>query len=164
MLNPQNDKIQRPMPKANMWELNKGYALTINPCDRQQGLLGPDNKLEGRFKRMHTYYNKLFNKMDRIGTTLEMYPEISSPIQDTRPRYHFHGTIIFRTPMSLLLWYEYYLPLLRSKSNVDIDTIADPHYWDAYCKKNSDIMKMFSEKMDIRYPTFKTIASEQFKL
>lgn len=165
MLNPQNDKIKRPLPTANMWEINRGYSLTINPNDHQQGLTGPDKNLEGRFKRMHTYYNKIFNKMDRTGTTVEMYPEISSPLKaSSLPRYHFHGTIIFRSTMSLLMWYEYYLPKLRSKAMVDMDTIADPQYWDAYCKKNSDIMKMFSEKMDIRYPTYKTLDSNEFKL
>lgn len=159
MFDPQNAKIiEKPKsePVYNMLRLETSYSVTINPNDSQQGLVG-SMKLEGRFVKMHNYYRKLFGKMDRCGITVVMYPEISNPKNATSyPRYHFHGTVIFRTVNSLLGWYEVFMPLIKRKAMLDIDTIDDPNHWDKYCQKNREIMEPIHNKLEINYPTFET--------
>lgn len=149
-------------PKPNLFEVNKEYAITINPDDAMQAYREADNN---RYKTVVSNMKKLLRNVSFHYT---LYPEFSNPWQNknkeyhntNKPRLHYHGLIKFRSPIELLQWYNRHYFELSAKTSFDIKPLTDKKKWLKYCKKNAVLMKSFAKY----YPTEYTLKQIEYEL
>lgn len=122
-------KIEDIEDKMKMFKNSHLYSITINPCDNLQYRKHKD--------RLMAVRRHLINDLTELKDYLEyivLWIDVSPCYKvgaGKYPRVHFHGTIKFKDVVSFHL----NVHTLDQHYNVDIDTIDDPKYWEAYCKK-----------------------------
>lgn len=144
-------------PKDIYYKPNTKYSITINPSDKFQ--------YAGREDRLMKVRAVLESQMIFIKSDYLFYIELSEPRHFNQDkigsRVHFHGTISFPTKQATVDFLVSGLYRLSRFADIDIDTIEDQTYWDAYCTKQQHLFEGMSEfkpisnKYNINKPTVK---------
>lgn len=125
-------KEKKGFTKLDPYELNKPYALTINPNDKHQGLLC--SKYRGRLALVRKY---IMDIISDYKIPLLLHLDISQPseINKNIPRIHYHGVVLFRTNEHIMQFQLELLRQLSSISYIKIKPIDDIKLWSEYCQK-----------------------------
>lgn len=103
-------------------ELNKPYAITINPSDKYQ-YFGLKNRINLFIKGLELDYRAY------LPPNYSLYIELSDI-----GRLHWHGTIIYRDMDEVVYFYLNKIHSLLKHANIKIKEITDEG-WDGYCYK-----------------------------
>lgn len=149
------------LPAPETLESGKWYAITLSPADVQR----LDKKhivlpLESIMVNYEVLYNcKLFNRIE--GVRYILYPEISSC-----GRIHYHGYIIFRSPIDIYTFYRTISVIQYHDSNwtLEMKELFDPEVWKTYVLKSSHIMYPVTKHYKIPYEITNFSLSEYLKL
>jgi hypothetical protein len=118
------------------YQINKYYAITINPEDKYQKFNVKNN---GRFKAFHTYmYNYLYVLTCKYRFIIEVSEPRGFHTQGyAGPRLHLHGHIMFRTPKEIGEFLMEGYRMILMIGSMDIDTIDDMATWEKYMNKQN---------------------------
>ncbi len=125
---------------TTFYKLGVDYSITINPSDSHQYFGNP--------YRLKKFYQFTERQMLSTAGQYQLFLELSEPHTFktqgySGPRLHYHGIITFHTKLQLstFLMVSYYL--ITRWAALEIDTIADPEYWELYVKKQRLIPKRY---------------------
>lgn len=122
----------------SMFRPKRLYTITINP----------EEQYEQHNDRIERVVKLTKRRMDKLSLQYNIYVELSNPLSPTKhrfPRVHFHGLIMFETPLQIAKWYNEDYFKLASLGYFEIDTLGDINTWHTYCTKEQDIMKTLTK-------------------
>lgn len=130
--------------KMQRYQNNVWYSITINPDEDGQFINKPD-----RFHRLKQLLCRQFDNFFMGVKDIVLFPDLSFPEYLGKNKYcriHYHGKILFHDVllflMSTTIW-RYF--------TVEIDTIDDPEYWTAYCRKFIDHTNTTESKINMKF-------------
>lgn len=132
--------------KLDTYELNKPYAITINPNDKHQGLLC--SKYLSRCALVRKHIMDIIHD-SKINILLHLDISQPSEIHNNIPRLHYHGVFMFRKYEDIMIFQLETLRQLSSMSIIKIDTINDIKIWHKYCTKYDHITNLESININL---------------
>lgn len=133
------DTLQEaPVP---FFKINTLYEITINAADDIQNIR--HKKGIYPMKELFNKYAKNIRVLNDTGIIYSLYPELSEPRHINKnsegPRWHYHGTILFKTYLSIGMFLNiYYRDITRSYDVKISDYRKD--YWPLYISKQKEFM------------------------
>lgn len=147
-------KYYPPKDMEGMYKEGIEYAITINPKDELQG--EPILNLIQRGLIYNKLIMKLLKLLKGIGVEYKLYPELSTPdpvrvatCRNTMPRLHYHGYIKIKDIVLFYLWG--YTRLIKKIGMIKIKTIDDNMKWFKYITKDTNQMKVVTDRLNIPY-------------
>ncbi len=126
---------------ANLLEKGNVYSFTFSPDDKHQYF--------GEKDRMRKFRNFVYEELlmlDSYHIDYTFYIELSEPKTNypnsrNGPRLHCHGTLQFKSTLSIRNFLLYGLYNFSRWCNYDLDTIDDLRVWEKYITKQQHIIK-----------------------
>lgn len=137
--------------KKGFYAPNKKYEITLNPANQCI-----DNSRRNVY-RLQEVYHKMENICISLlaqGIETELYPEIDNKRQmrkDLFNRIHFHGTILFKDEIAVMIFLVERIPIISEHYSIQINSYR-PEYWDNYCTGQKHLMEPYCKRHDLAYP------------
>lgn len=116
------------------------YEITLNPDDKHQF----PNKQDSRVTNVKASLDDILNRVS-TDTKYHLFPEMSMPQYgyQTKNRYsrvHYHGIILFRTPLAVRKFYLNIFHRLTGMCSIQLNPYR-PDHWPSYCRKQKMYFK-----------------------
>lgn len=146
-------------PDKFIFEPNTIYEFTINPDDKHQFA----SKRDSRVRCVKSAITDILNTVSE-NTKYHLFPEMSFPQYGnaTKNRYsrvHFHGIIMFKTPLALRKFMLNTWHQLTGMSSIQFNNYR-PDHWNEYCRKQKQYFKQQERIVNSSWDSILENASE----
>lgn len=134
-------------------DVDKEYTFTVSPNDDYQFWNDKQSERLKKATNHMTYIARQYMNLD-----LCLYVDVSR-----NGRIHWHGTIRFKTRLSIKEFYTEIIHELLTKHQIEMDTIKDLEIWLSYCTKVKHLWdeKVFTNTLIKMKDRFVNVAKHQ---